>query len=203
MLQQKRLPKHANAVSRLGRKPEHAIHHPWPHQSQGQCRRARHRRLFSHGAQIRQERAGGRGAGVRGARARRQLHRHRAALRHRRRGRPGAQIRAAGARGGGDQIHRAARRRMVEAGARRRKPRGFTAGHGHRLRRRVQPACDRPGHVRLRARRTCPRACAREGERQDSAYRADREPHRRFHQRGAQARASRPGVGGVRGASAH
>ena len=77
------------------------------------------------------------------------------------------------------------------------------ARHGHRLYRRVQSARRRAHeydhalkHHRAGARRA-------EGEGQDQAHRHHREPDRRSHQRDAQARAARPGVGGVHGRLPH
>ena len=140
---------------------------------------------------------------LRGGRARRQFHRHRAALRHRGCGRPGAEIDPARQGGGGDQKHRSPQRRMVVAGTRGREPRQFAAPHGHRLCRRVQSACGRSVHVRIRARHAGARASRTAGEGQDPAYRAHRESDPRSHQRDAQARGERSRLGGVHGGLPH
>ena len=97
------------------REARNAIHHPRPNRPARQRRRSRHRRLFPDGAQVRQDRGRIGASRPRRGRARRQLHRHRAALRHRRRGRPGAQIDPARPGRGGDQGLHSSQRRMVVA----------------------------------------------------------------------------------------
>ena len=143
-----------------------------------------------------------RAADPRGRGARHQLHRHRGELRHRRRGRQGAQNHPARS---GRHRHQGAipRQAIRAAGEGGRGARQFAAPDGHRLCRRVQSAWRGGRRIRLRAEYDCAGAARRKAQGQDPAHRHHREPDHRFHQRDAEARGARSGLGGVHGGLPH